>query len=118
NWVYGAFVLTESLPPDKRRAFAWGRANPVGGLLLLRRFRGVVDLAWMYFAYMLGSVMLHSIWVLYTGYRYGWSTREVGLSLTYFGVMAALVQGRLVRPIVAGIGERRALVLGLSLAAI
>jgi MFS transporter, DHA1 family, tetracycline resistance protein len=33
NWLYGAFVLPESLPPEKRRAFSWKRANPIGALL-------------------------------------------------------------------------------------
>src|SRR5664280_471816 len=36
NWLYGTFVLPESLPPERRRTFAWKRANPIGaGLLLL-----------------------------------------------------------------------------------
>jgi DHA1 family tetracycline resistance protein-like MFS transporter len=115
NWLYGAFVLPESLPSTKRRAFEWKRANPVGALIVLRRFRGVLDLAAMYFVYMFGTIILQSIWVLYTGYRYGWSTLEVGLSLTMAGVMAAIVQGGLVRPILARLGERRGLVAGLTL---
>ncbi len=117
NWLYGAFVLPESLPLERRRAFEWKRANPVGALIVLRRFRGVLDLAAMYFAYMLGTVILQSIWVLYTGYRYHWGTWEVGLSLTLAGVMAAVVQGRLVRPILARLGERRGLATGLMLGA-
>ena len=35
NWLYGAFVLPESLPPERRRAFSWKRANPVVALLAL-----------------------------------------------------------------------------------
>jgi DHA1 family tetracycline resistance protein-like MFS transporter len=117
NWLYGAFVLPESLPVERRRTFEWKRANPVGALLVLRRIRGVFDLAAMYFVYMFGTVLLQSIWVLYTGYRYGWSTLQVGLSLTMAGVMAAVVQGGLVRPILARLGERRGLVAGLLLGA-
>lgn len=113
NALYGLLVLPESLPVEKRRAFEWKRANPVGALLVLRRFRGVVDLAAMYFFYMFGTVILQSIWVLYTGYRYGWTTLQVGLSLTLAGVMAAIVQGGLVRPILARVGERRGLVCGI-----
>lgn len=117
NWLYGAFVLPESLPPERRRAFEWKRANPVGAMGVLRKFRGVFDLAGMYFMFSLAQVMLQSIWVLYTGYRYGWSTRQVGLSLGLVGIMSAVVQGRLVRPIIARLGERRALVTGLLLSA-
>ena len=113
NWLYGMFVLPESLPIERRRAFEWKRANPVGALVVLRRFRGVLDLAAMYFTYTFGTVILQSIWVLYTGYRYGWSTLQVGLSLTMAGVMAAVVQGGLVRHILAWLGERGGLVAGL-----
>jgi len=117
NWLYGAFVLPESLPPERRRAFEWKRANPVGALLLLRRFPGILGLAGMYFLYFLGSIMLQSTWVLYTGYRYGWGTREVGLSLTFVGVATAIVQARLVRPILGGLGEKRGLAAGLMISA-
>jgi DHA1 family tetracycline resistance protein-like MFS transporter len=113
NWLYGALVLPESLPVENRRPFSWLRANPVGSLLALRRFRGVMDLAFMYFIFNFANTMLQSIWVLYTGYRYQWSTREVGLSLTFIGVMAVVVQGGLVRRIISWTGERRGLVLGL-----
>jgi DHA1 family tetracycline resistance protein-like MFS transporter len=113
NWLYGAFVLPESLPAENRRPFSWRRANPVGSLLALRRFRGVMDLAWMHFIYMSASTMLQSIWVLYTGYRYHWTTLEIGLSLTFIGMMAVVVQGGLVRRIIARTGERKGLVIGL-----
>jgi MFS transporter, DHA1 family, tetracycline resistance protein len=117
NAVYGAFVLPESLPVENRRPFSWKRANPVGSLLALRRFRGVVDLAWMYFIFNFANTMLQSVWVLYTGYRFGWTTLQVGLSLTYVGVMAVVVQGFLVKRIIAFTGERKGLVTGLLISA-
>ncbi|HEY5079122.1 MAG TPA: TCR/Tet family MFS transporter [Opitutaceae bacterium] len=117
NWLYGAFVLPESLAPENRRAFSWKRANPVGSLLALRRFRGVVDLAWMYFIFSFANTMLQSVWVLYTGYRYGWSTLQVGLSLGFIGVMTAVVQGGAVKRIILKTGERKGLVLGLLISA-
>ncbi len=117
NWLYGAFVLPESLAPEHRRPFSWRRANPVGSLLALRRFRGVIDLAGMHFIFMSGNTMLQSIWVLYVGYRYHWTTLQVGLSLTFIGLMAVVVQGGLVRRIIAWTGERRGLVTGLVISA-
>jgi DHA1 family tetracycline resistance protein-like MFS transporter len=61
--------------------------------------------------------MLQTIWVLYTGYRYGWSNLQVGLSLACVGIMAVIVQGGLVRRIIARTGERRGLVAGLLVTA-
>jgi len=78
NCLYGIFFLPESLPLENRRAFSWKRANPVGSLLALRRFRGVFDLAIVYFIYMFGSVILQSMWILYTEARYGWSVKQSG----------------------------------------
>jgi DHA1 family tetracycline resistance protein-like MFS transporter len=118
NWLYGAFVLPESLPPERRRAFEWKRANPVGGLILLRRFHGIFGLAGMQFLYLLASLMLQSTWVLYTGYRYGWGPQQVGWSLMFVGVASAVVQGGLVKPILGRLGEQRGLVAGLLLSAL
>jgi DHA1 family tetracycline resistance protein-like MFS transporter len=118
NWLYGYFVLPESLAPENRRPFSWKRANPVGALLALRRFRGVVDLAGMYFIFTLSTTMLQAVWVLYMGYRFGWSPLQQGLSLGFYGVALSLVQGVLVRRIIGFTGERKGLVLGLVLSAL
>lgn len=118
NVIYGAFVLPESLMPENRRPFSWKRANPVGSLLALRRFRGVMDLAWMYFILMLSQSMMQTVWALYTTYRFQWTPRDVGLSLTCVGVTSAIVQGGLVKRIIAFTGERKGLVCGLLISAI
>jgi MFS transporter, DHA1 family, tetracycline resistance protein len=118
NWLYGAFVLPESLPPEKRRAFEWKRANPLGALLNLRRIHGVARFAAMHFVYMTGHTMLHSVWVLYTGYRFHWTPRQIGLSLMVAGVASIVVQGKLVGPILQRIGEKRGLMLGLLVSAL
>lgn len=112
NWLYGYFVLPESLKPENRRPFTWSRANPVGALLSLKRLPAVRSLADAYFIVMLAQSMLFSIWVLYTTHRYGWSTREVGFSLALAGVLSALVQATLVKRIVHRLGDRRAVLCG------
>jgi DHA1 family tetracycline resistance protein-like MFS transporter len=115
NWVYGLIVLPESLAPENRRAFSWARANPVGSLLALRRWPVVVGLASSLFLMNLAQFGLQNVWVLYTGYRYHWSSRQVGASLAVVGLMAAIVQGGLARRIIPALGERRAIVIGLTI---
>ncbi len=117
NWLFGWFVLPESLPADRRRAFAWSRANPVGSLLALRRFPAVLRLAEAYFLMNCTHMMLFSTWALYTAYRYHWSPEWVGLSLMASGVLSGLVQATLVRKAVPALGATRAVVLGLGLSA-
>jgi DHA1 family tetracycline resistance protein-like MFS transporter len=114
NAAYGYFVLPESLPPDKRKPFSWRRANPVGSLQLLRRHPGLGGLASVYVLYHLAHHVLASVFVLYVGYRYGWDARDTGLTLAAVGVMSIIVQGGLVRPLVARFGERRTLLTGLA----
>ena len=118
NWAYGAWLLPESLPIQKRKAFNWRRANPVGGLLNLRRFPGILGLAGVHFLTAFGNMMLQSTWVIYTGYRYGWTTREVGFSLMLVGLAAIVVQGRLIGWILPRVGEKRALLGALSIAVV
>ena len=119
NALYGLMVLPESLPPHKRiRTFDWSRANPVGSLTLLRSHHELFGLAAVNVLYFLAHNVLPSVFVLYAGYRYAWDARAVGLSLAAVGVCTMIVQGALVKPVVARIGERRALPAGLCFGSI
>jgi DHA1 family tetracycline resistance protein-like MFS transporter len=118
NFCYGLLILPESLPVARRAAFVWKRANPIGSLLLLRRYPHLFGLATVNFLHGLAHVVLPSTFVLYASYRYGWDERAVGLTLAGVGVCSAIVQGGLVRPIVARAGERRAMLIGLGCGAV
>lgn len=118
NAMYGLFVLPESLPVENRRRFAWSRANPLGSLELLRSHPELLGLAGVSFLYYLAHQVLQNVFVLYGDYRYGWTTRTVGLTLAVVGVASVIVQGGLVRPLVARLGERRALMTGLAFGAV
>jgi DHA1 family tetracycline resistance protein-like MFS transporter len=113
NWLYGLFVLPESLPPERRaKSFDWSRANPVGSLKLLQSQPGLLGLAGVGFLFQLSYMVLPSIFVLYTTYRYGWTPRTLGLTFAATGVAGIIVQSLLVGPVVARIGERNAVLLG------
>ncbi|MEZ4632216.1 MAG: TCR/Tet family MFS transporter [Deinococcales bacterium] len=116
NWLYGFFILPESLSPEKRNSqIAWKKANPVGSIFLLRNYPLVGGLAIIFILISLAQRGLETVWVLYTSYKFNWSELQNGLALTLVGVMAALVQGFLIRLIVPKIGERQAVLLGLSI---
>ncbi|NQX02799.1 TCR/Tet family MFS transporter [bacterium] len=113
NWLYGYFVLPESLAPENRRPFRWASAHPIKALAALRRWPLVFGLSGSHFLSMTASNIYQCLWVLYTGSRYGWNSRQVGLSLALVGVMAAIVQGGLAGRILKVIGERRGVYVGL-----
>ncbi len=119
NWLYGLFVLPESLPPERRATrFEWAKANPVGSLRLLRSQSGLLGLAGVGFLFQLAHMVLPSIFVLYSGYRYGWTPQTMGWTFMATGIAGVVVQAVLVGPVVARIGERRAVLLGAAAGAI
>lgn len=113
NWLYGAFVLPESLAPENRRPFTWASAHPVKALAALSRWPLVLGLAGTHFLTMVAGNIYQCLWVLYTGNRYCWNSKQVGLSLALVGVMAAIVQGGLAGRVLKIIGERRGVYFGL-----
>ena len=118
NWLYGVFVLPESLTKDNRRAFSWLSLNPFRSLTALTRWPIVSGLAGSQFLMNLAHNIYPSLWVLYTGFRYDWSSQTVGLSLCVVGLTSAIVQGVLAGKIIRKFGERKAVLLGLGLMSI
>ncbi|MGH7740019.1 MAG: TCR/Tet family MFS transporter [bacterium] len=114
NFLYGLFVLPESLKASRRSSFTWKKANPVGSLKLLKSHSELLGLAWIYFINNLAHGVLTSVFVLYGGYRYHWSEKMIGLTLVLVGVCTGLVQGGLIRPTVKRLGERKTLFMGLG----
>lgn len=115
NFLYGLFVLPESLPPERRSArFELAHANPFGSMLLLRRYPQVFGLAAVVMLANLAHYVYPSIFVLFADYRFGWGPREVGWVLAAVGVMSIIVNAGLVGRVVRALGERRTLLLGLG----
>src|SRR5262249_55074353 len=66
NFLYGLFVLPESLAPERRAKSAWHMANPLGSLTLLRSHPELAGLSVVVVLYYLAHQSLQSVWVLYT----------------------------------------------------
>lgn len=118
NALYGFFVLPESHSKELRRSFDWRRANPLGSLGVLARHPVVLGLAATIALERLAHDSLPSTWVLYTTYRFNWTTADNGLSLALVGVMYAIVSGGLTGLLVGKLGERRALITGLLIGSV
>ncbi len=112
NWLYGYFIVPESLSPDNRRDFSWKRANPVGTLKSIISNKLLFPLLLSFFIIYIASHATQSNWSFYTKERFNWSPLEIGLSLGFVGIMVSLVQGFLIGKVVAKIGEVRAVYVG------
>lgn len=117
-FLYGLIVLPESLAPEKRMKFSWRRANPVGAMVLLLRHPELSGLSIVNFLLYFAHHVFSAVFVLYAAYRYGWGPREVGFLLALVGAMDMLVQGLLTGWIVKKIGDRAAMILGLTAGAV
>jgi DHA1 family tetracycline resistance protein-like MFS transporter len=115
NFTYGLFVLPESLPVEKRTPhFDWAHANPFGALKLLQRYPQVLGLVGVLFLMALAHMVYPTTFVLYADYRFHWGPQMVGYTLALVGILAAIVQGGLIKKIVGWLGERRTLLFGLA----
>ena len=113
NLLYGYFVLPESLPAERRRAFEWKAANPISALRGLTQLKGAGRLAAVVACSGLAQFVLYTVWVLYTTFKFGWGPLENGWSLAAVGVVSAIVQGLLLGYILKLVSPRRLAVLGL-----
>lgn len=115
NWLYGYFILPESLPKDRRRKFDWKRANPIGSLMQFKKYPVVLGLVASIVLIYLSAHATQSTWNYYTMEKFGWNEAWVGYSLGAIGLMIALVQGVLIRIIIPKIGQERGVYIGLTL---
>ena len=115
NWVYGYFVLPESLSKENRRAFEWKRANPIGSLLHLKKYPAIGGLAVSILLIYIASHAVMSNWSYFTMYRFSWNEKMVGISLAAVGVLVVTVQGGLIRFINPRLGNEKSIYTGLAL---
>ncbi len=118
NWLYGFFILPESLKPENRRKFEWKRANPVGTLISLWKYPVIAGLLVALTFVYLSAHAIQSNWSYYTIEKFNWTPRMIGISLAVVGFMFALVQGVLIRKIIPKLGQQRSIYLGLGLYAV
>lgn len=112
NVLYGYFVVPESLKPENRRKFDWKRANPIGGLLHMRRYPMLMGLALAFLLMNLAGQSLPTTWAFFGKYQLKWDEGMIGVSLAVVGVAIAAVQGGLNRVLVPKLGEKRSIYIG------
>ncbi|MCW5909852.1 MAG: TCR/Tet family MFS transporter [Cyclobacteriaceae bacterium] len=115
NFLFGLFVLPESLKPENRRKFEWKRANPIGTLLSLKRYPLIIGLMGSLTFLYIAAHAVQSNWPYYTKEKFGWELKEVGISLAVVGLAFAIIQGALIRVIIPKLGQLRSVNAGMTL---
>ena len=115
NWLYGYFILPESLSAENRRKFDWKRANPLGSLVELKRYPAVAGLVVSFFLLYIAAHAVQSTWSYYGFEKFKWTEKQVGISLAVVGIMVAFVQGVLIRKAIPALGQSLSVLIGLLL---
>ena len=113
NWMYGYFVIPESLPADQRRKFDWKTTIPGRSLLKIRNYPAIGGLAISFFLISLASHAVQTNWSFFTIEKFGWSEKMIGISLGVVGLLVALVQGLLIRYTSPLLGNKKSIFFGL-----
>lgn len=113
NWLYGFFLLPESLKQENRRAFDWKRANPLGSLKQLNKYPTISGLIFSFFLIYLAVQSVQSNWNYFTKHLFGWSEKMIGYSLALIGLLVVAVQGGLIRIVNPRLGNNRSIYVGL-----
>lgn len=115
NFLYGYFILPESLSKDNRREFRLKRANPIGAFLNLKKYPQLIGLVVSIFLLYTASHAVHSNWSYFTMYKFHWNARMVGISLGAIGLLVGIVQGGLIRWINPKLGNEKSIYVGMAL---
>ena len=113
NLIYGYFILPESLDKKNRRKFDIKRANPIGTLMSLKRYPVISGLLICIVLFNIAQHATHSTWTFFTIEKFDWSEKLVGYSLGFIGLLAAIVQGGLIRVIIPKLGNIKSVYFGM-----
>jgi DHA1 family tetracycline resistance protein-like MFS transporter len=118
NFLVALVFLPETLEKHQRRTFEWKRANPLGGLLQMRNYKGIGWVVGVMFLFWFAHVVYPIAWPFVANYRYGWTQGTIGLSLGTFGVLSAVVMGVILPRFIKVYGEWATAVVGLAFCAV
>lgn len=113
NALFGLIVMKESLPREHRRPFELWRANPVGTLVALRRYPGIL----MFIPILILMRLAHDanpvIWSYYVYLKFHWTTAQLGWAMAFLGLIMAFMFGVFTRFAIPRLGEHNAAIVGL-----
>src|SRR5690606_9441788 len=113
NFVYGYFIVPESLTRENRRPFSWRKANPIGAFEHMKKYPQVYALIICIFLINLAAHAVQSTWSYYTMEKFSWDEKMVGISLGFIGILLTVVQAGLLRIVIPKLGLSRSILTGL-----
>lgn len=115
NFIYGFFVLPESLTTPDMRPWTFRRFNPFIGIIALLKVKPIIPMVLIIGLIYLSQSLMQYTWALYTEFRYGWTPLNIGLSMFVLGLCIAFTQGWLLPALIRVQSEKHLVIAALSI---
>lgn len=115
NFLYGYFILPESLAPEHRRPFEWKKSNPFSTIAQLAEYKSLLLLFIVIFLSNVGVHAVNSNWSYFAMYKLEWSELMIGLSLAIAGILVGITQAGLAQKAADTLGLGRSIYIGFAL---
>lgn len=122
-WAAAAITMVATLmawfwlPETVHRAAA-GTGMPFRNLAEMLRRPGLRRMLWIDFVYWFAFAIFQTTFALFVARRFGFDVSQTGYFFAAFGILGAVVQGALIRPVVQRLGDKPTFILGLVCAAV
>ncbi len=114
NFLFGIFILPESLKLENRRILQLRRLNPFTTIAKTLSMPGMIFFVFTYALLLLAGNVHPSVWTLYTETKFGWNSIQVGVSLSFVGLIYGISQSVLTKTLVPLWGESKSLKIGIA----
>jgi len=113
NLLLAIFLLPESRK-GKKQKLKIKKLNPLSPIIWAYKQDSIRSLLFVFLAFTFIGSIYGTVWVLFTQDKFAWSVAMVGLSLTAYGLFQALAQAVLSGPAASWLGEKGAVLAGLT----
>lgn len=111
NVAFGFFVLPESLKPENRRPFGKRDLNPFGSIMRAFVVPGLAIPLVCIFVVEFANMVYPTLWAFWGREVFGWDGFTIGLTLSAYGILIAVVQAGLLPQLTKRFGDYRTLLL-------
>ncbi|ATF18643.1 MFS transporter [Phaeobacter gallaeciensis] len=118
NVVFGIVILPESLKPENRRPFGKRDLNPFGTLLRAFVIPGLAIPLICIFVFEFANLVYPTLWSFWGREVFGWDGFTIGVTLSAYGVLIAVVQAGILPQMTKRLGDFKTLIIAMVAAVI
>ncbi|MFA8441304.1 MFS transporter [Yoonia sp.] len=118
NVALGIFVLPESLKPENRRPFGKRDLNPFGTIKRAFLIPGLAIPLICIFVFEFANMVYPTLWAFWGREVFGWDAFTIGLTLSAYGILIAVVQAGVLPQMTRHFGDFKTLVIAIIAAVI